>query len=322
MLRGHAEGAVEVTVRSDQGAEAVLRDEDLQVALWAMYELHYRGFSDVDDRMEWDPGLIAVRRQLETELERAVRELVAPFVSAAQDQADTFQGALEAVTLDVDGPSLAAYLQRDATIDQYREFLMLRSLYHLKESDPQAWALPRLAGAAKVALAELQYDEFGAGRADRLHQELFARTLRGADLDPEYGAYVEFTPAVTLANNNVMSFFGLHRRLRGAAMGHLAAFETTSSLPCRKYAQGADRLGFGEEVTQYFEEHIEADAVHEHVAQRNICGAMVAEDPAIADDILLGAAACVHVGNLEGTQLISAWETGGSAKRKTEEVAA
>lgn len=46
--------------------------------------------------------------------------------------------------------------------------------------------MPRLTGGAKVALAELQYDEFGAGRADRLHQELFARTLRGAGLDDAY----------------------------------------------------------------------------------------------------------------------------------------
>ena len=322
MLRGPAEGVLEVPLRVDQDAETILNDDDLQIALWGMYELHYRGFSDVDDRMEWDPQLIAVRGRLETALERAVRELVGPFVSRAEEQTETFQAALEHVIQEVDGPSVAVFLQREATTDQYREFLMLRSLYHLKESDPQVWALPRLTGGAKVALAELQYDEFGAGSADRLHQTLFARTLRGADLDDEYGAYVELTPAATLANNNVMSLFGLHRRLRGAAMGHLAAFETTSSLPCRKYAQGAERLGFNGEVTHYFEEHVEADAVHEHVAQRAICGAMVAEDPILANDILLGAAACVHVGNLEGSQLISAWKVGGSALRQTEGVAA
>ena len=321
MLRGPAEGILEVPFRADRDVDAILNDDDVQIALWAMYELHYRGFTDVDDRMEWDPQLIAVRSRLEAELEQGVRQLVAPFVSRAEE-ADTFQAALENVIQDVDGPSVAAFLQREATADQFREFLMLRSLYHLKESDPQAWVVPRLTGGAKVALAELQYDEFGAGRADRLHQDLFARTLRGADLDDEYGAYVELTPAATLAADNVMSLFGLHRRLRGAAMGHLAAFETTSSLPCRKYAQGADRLGFSSEVTQYFDEHVEADAVHEHVAQRSICDAMVADDPALANDILVGAAAYVHVGSLEGSQLISSWEAGGSALRRTEGVAA
>jgi len=322
MLRGPSEGALGIPFRTDGSAETILTDDDLQIALWALYELHYRGFTDVDERMEWDPQLIAVRGRLEALLEQAVRGLVAPFVSRAEEQAESFQAALENVIQSSDGPSLAVFLQRQATVDQYLEFLMIRSLYHLKESDPHAWVVPRLTGGAKVALAELQYDEFGAGRADQLHQELFARTLRGADLDDRYGAYVELTPAATLAANNVMSLFGLHRRLRGAAMGHLAAFETTSSLPCRKYAQGADRLGFSSEVTQYFDEHVEADAVHEHVAQRGICGAMVSEEPQLANDILVGAAANVHVGNLEGSQLISAWEAGGSALRRMEGVAA
>ena len=29
--------------------------DDEQVALWALYELHHRGFEDVDDELEWDP---------------------------------------------------------------------------------------------------------------------------------------------------------------------------------------------------------------------------------------------------------------------------
>lgn len=322
MLSGPGNGALDVPIPWDEGTEAALKDDDMQIALWALYELHYRGFADVDERMEWDPQLIAVRARLEAVLEQAIQGLVAPFVSKAEDEADNFQTALENVIQDVDGPSVAVFMQREATADQYLEFLMIRSIYHLKESDAHAFVVPRLGGAAKVALAELQYDEFGAGRPEQLHQELFARALRGAGLDDQYGAYIEMTPATTLASNNMMSLFGLHRRLRGAAMGHLAAFETTSSLPCRKYAQGADRLGFSGEVTQYFEEHIEADAVHEHMAQRSICGAMVAEDPALARDILVGAAACVHVGKVDAIHLLDAWAAGASALRQSEEAAA
>ena len=151
-----------------------------------------------------------------------------------------------------------------------------RSLYHLKESDPTAFVLPRLDGPAKAALAELLYDEYGGGRPDRLHATLFARALEGCGLDPAYGAYVDLTPGYTLAVNNAMSLFGLHRRLRGAALGHLAAFEATSSLPCRRIASGIRRLGLPDAVWDYFDEHVEADAVHEQVALRNICGTLVA----------------------------------------------
>lgn len=133
---------LDIPFRAGDGAETVLNDCDLQIALWGLYELHYRGFTDVDEGMEWDPQLIAIRGRLEADLERGVRELVAPFVASAEEQADSFQAALDNVIQDVDGPSLAAYVQRDATTDQYLEFLMLRSLYHLMESDPHAGSCP------------------------------------------------------------------------------------------------------------------------------------------------------------------------------------
>ena len=43
-------------------------------------------------------------------------------------------------------------------------------------------------------------------------------------------------PVEILEQNNALSMFGLQRRLRGAAVGHLAAFEATSSLPSRRNA--------------------------------------------------------------------------------------
>lgn len=51
------------------------------------------------------------------------------------------------------------------------------------------------------------------------------------ELSDKPDAYLDLVPAVTLTSVNTMSFFGLHRRLRGAIVGHLAAFEMTSSLP-------------------------------------------------------------------------------------------
>jgi hypothetical protein len=146
-----------------------------------------------------------------------------------------------------------------------------------------------------------------------LHSALFARALEGADLDPTYGAYLDVVPAQTLAFNNAMSFFGLHRRLRGALMGHLAAFESTSSLPCRRYSGGAERLGFGEQVQEYFDEHVEADSVHEQLAVRSICQRLVDDEPALHRDVLTGAAACVQLDALAGRQMVDAWHRGRSA---------
>ena len=51
----------------------MLRDEDLQLALYCSYELHYRGLPDVDDAWEWEPSLLALRRSLEERFEDARR---------------------------------------------------------------------------------------------------------------------------------------------------------------------------------------------------------------------------------------------------------
>ena len=292
-------------------------EEDLGIALWTLYELHYRGFDDVADAREWDPGLIAVRGTLERAFERDIRALAAARFGDLLEPAtgSDVVASLEAIVEADAGPSVATYLHREATEDQFREFLTLRSVYHLKETDPHAWLLPRLEGPAKVALAELAYDEYGDGRPERSHPRLYAEALAGADLDPTYGAYVDDAPAHVLAVNNAMSLFGLHRRLRGACAGHLAAFEMTSSLPCRRIVQGAQRLGLGADVQRYFDEHVEADAVHEHLASRDICGALVRAEPDLLADVLLGAATCLALDAVSATALLEDWRSGRTGLR-------
>jgi hypothetical protein len=286
-------------------------EEDLQLSLWMLYELHYRGFDDVDDAREWDPSLLVLRARLEEQFESDLRASCEGIVGLAAEH-ESVPDQLAAIAAYDAGVSLPQFLQRKAGSDQYLEFLVQRSLYHLKESDPHAWVVPRLDGPAKVALAELQYDEFGGGRPERLHSRLFADALEACGLDASYGAYVDRVPGYTLAANNAMSLFGLHRRLRGAAMGHLAAFEMTSSLPCRRYLQGAQRLELGGPVERYFDEHVEADAVHEHIASRAICGALVEAEPQLRADVLFGAAACVHLDAVAAEEMIGAWTGGGS----------
>ena len=89
----------------------------------------------------------------------------------------------------------------------------------------------------------------------------------------------------------LMSFFGLHRRRRGAIAGHLAVLETTSSEPMRRYAAGLRRLGFGEDATRFFDEHVEADSVHENIAAYDMAQGLAVAEPDLTADILFGARA-------------------------------
>lgn len=298
-----------------------LTDRDFQLALWMLYELHYRGFDGVDPELEWDPLLLAARAGLERRFEQAVRELAEPtagFAVAAPDEqpdavADRVVAALVALTRGDDASAMATHLARHATEDQFREYLAERAVYHLHESDPQSFVLPRIGGPAKAALAELQHDEYGGGRPQRLHAALFGRALESLRMTTVLTPYVDAAEATTLASVNVMSLFALHRRLRGAALGHLAAFEATSSVPCALIARGAQRLGLPEPVVDYYLEHVEADSVHEQLAIREICGALVREQPGLAADVVLGAAACLSVDGLAGDVVLARWGAGSGA---------
>ncbi|WP_019145692.1 iron-containing redox enzyme family protein [Aeromicrobium massiliense] len=276
--------------------------EDAQVTLWSLYELHYRGFEDVDDALEWHPDLLAVRAGLEAELEATLRDRC-PEV----DLGDDFAAGLFSFIEDHDGPSVARFVQRDATHEQVMDLLRWRSIYHLKESDPQAWVVPRLSPGPKAALMELQYDEFGNGDPQLLHAHLFAQGLAASGLRPDYGAYIDEAPVEVLEENNAMSLFGLHRRLRAASLGHLAAFEATSSGPSRRMSRGLNRLGFPAEMSAYYDEHVEADAVHEQLAVRTIAGAVVAEDPSLVQDVVLGAFTCLDLEDRFAEAALTRW---------------
>ena len=285
-----------------------ITDPDAQLALWTLYELAYRGFDEVSDGLEWDPDLLRLRGSLEVTFEDEVRRSVTGLVESVRDVDDPAEQVLAMVDRS-DGVSLSTYLRREATRDQVLDYLRERSVQQLKESDPQSFVLPRLTGAAKVALAEIQYDEYGAGDPERLHQRLYAEALSAAGLDPAYGAYLDDVSAVSLAAANLMSLLCLNRRLRGAALGHFAAFEASSSVPSRRVAAAIERVGLGPVVAAYFHEHVEADSVHEQVAARDMCGAWVAEHPDLRDDVLFGAAAALHLEALSAQDLMTRWTT-------------
>jgi hypothetical protein len=201
-------------------------------------------------------------------------------------------------------------VQTTATREQVLELLRHRSLYHLQEFDPTVWVVPRLPARSKAALLEVAFDEYGAGDPRRLHSHLFSRGLVEAGLDPRPGHYVDDAPVEILEQNNAMTMLGLHRRLRAAAVGHFAAFEATSSLPSRRLARGLQRLGLGEGLVGYYTEHVTADAVHDQLACRAVCGSLVEEDPTLREDVFLGAFTCLDLEARYAAAMLDRWQVG------------
>jgi Iron-containing redox enzyme len=252
----------------------------------------------------------AGRRRFRAALEREFAAALDQLVGEEAQECEEVGVELQRLVRLDPGPPLSRYAETSATRQQLVEHVVHRSAYQLKEADPHSWAIPRLRGKVKAALVEIQYDEYGAGAGERMHSALFAGTMRALGLDPRYGAYLDHLPAVTLATVNVMSYFGLHRRLRGALAGHLAVFEMTSSVPNRRYGNGFRRLGFGPEVTAFYDEHVEADAVHESIAAWDLANALAIAEPPLASDILFGARALLALEGRWAQHLLSCWARG------------
>jgi hypothetical protein len=283
-------------------------DDDFQLALHVAYELHYGSFDGVADEWEWHPALMAYTATLEAAFERALRADADP-PSGSVDVRE----ALPKLIREAHGPSLSSYMLESGTIREVREFAVHRSAYQLKEADPHTWAIPRLAGGPKAALVTIQSDEYGGGVEQEMHSNLFAVTMQTIGLDPTYGAYLDRLPGVTLATGNLVTMFGLHRRLRGALVGHLAVFEMTSVIPMARYSQALRRLGVASAARRFYDVHVEADAHHEVVALHDLAVAFARQEPDLAGDILFGASALMDVETRFAGHLLSAWQSGRSS---------
>ncbi|MFH8883580.1 iron-containing redox enzyme family protein [Streptomyces californicus] len=285
--------------------------DDLHLLLYVLYELHYRGFAGVDERLEWDPALLGVRGAAEDLFLDAVRR-------DGGSGGDDVAGAVDALQMEPvgdDGHGVSHHLRREGELWQLREYAAVRSLYHLKEADPHLWVVPRLRGRAKAAMVAVEFDEFGAGRAEDVHAQLFADLLADLGLDVRYGHYLDAAPAQALATVNLMSLFGLHRRLRGALVGHFATVEITSSPGSRRLAEALRRAGAGPAAQRFYDEHVEADAVHEQVVRHEVIGGLLEDEPRLAADIVLGIEATGHLEDRLGDHLLAAWREGRSALR-------
>jgi Iron-containing redox enzyme len=274
--------------------------EDLQLTLYCCYELHYRGFAGVVDDLEWDPGLLAVRRELEQVFLTALRSDI-PGGSDVTTEVD----ALLVEVVDAEGVS--HYLRRAGKRWQLREYVAHRSLYHLKEADPQAWVIPRVSGPAKAALVTVEHDEYGSGNPHRMHARLFATMMTELGLCPDYGAYLNAVPAPTLAEVNFMSLCGLHRQLRGALIGQFATVELTSSPGSDRLVRAMHQLGCSPAAIEFYAEHIEADAVHEQLVRHGVIAPLLAAEPELAADVVFGIQASTLLADRLSYLLLRAW---------------
>jgi hypothetical protein len=285
--------------------------DDLQMALYVAYEVHYSDLPGVASEVEWDPEMIRFRASLEGAFARSLVDVVGP---ATGRQRPDVREAIPAIIAADDGPSLSTYMEREGTLEQMRDAVLHRSPYQLKEADPHTFAIPRLRGRAKQLLVQIQTGEYGADTPGReMHSTLFAQTMSSLGLDPTPNAHLDILPGTAMMVSNLISLFGLNRRWRGALVGHLAVFELTSVAPMARYSRALARMDAPPEARRFYDVHVLADAEHEVLAL-NMAAEFVADEPSLLADVLFGARAVNAVEAMFAATLLRGWDAATRAR--------
>ncbi len=272
----------EAITRALSATVDLLRDDDLQSTLYCRYALHLHGLPGVDDGWEWHPALVAAIASLQTAFEDALRDHAARLVADTAPTPDRSSSGTP------DGPN---------RVDPAAE--LLGWLNALTRADLGGSLSRHLARRATPE----QFADFLRFRSVYQLKEADPHTLA----IPRLRGRAKSALVEIQADEYGDVLFGLHRRLRGAAVGHLAALEMTSSVPMRRYSRAAARLGLDAAARAYFDEHIEVDAVHEQVALHDMVAPLVSAEPELRGDVLLGAATCLLLDAAITDELLARW---------------
>jgi hypothetical protein len=98
-------------------------------------------------------------------------------------------------------------------------------------------------------------------------------------------------------------------------VGHFAAVEITSSPGSRRLAEAMRRTGAGPSAEFFYDEHVEADAVHEQVVRHEVIGGLLAQEPHLAADVAFGIDVTGHLEDRFAARLLDDWHAGRSSLR-------
>lgn len=279
-------------------------DRDMQLAWFMLNEASFAGWHGIDEAAEWHPHVVELRQHFEN-----------GFVALVKQRFNDIRDPLlvvDQILNAVDGPSMSLYLADHGTPDQVAESLMLRYPYQYKEADPHTLAIPRLDGAEKRALIEIQTGEYGVGHRST-HAELFRAAAEAIGVDGDYTGIIDQLPGVAFATSNLVAMGGLNRALRGVVVGQLALFEMDSVKPNGTMVRACDRLQLPDATRRFFDVHVMADAEHEVIARQAFLEAYPRSEPAQTDNLLFGIKAQHAIDLALADQAIAAWSGGESA---------
>lgn len=238
---------------------------------------------------DWQQQLDADQRMLRLEGAFLEEERAAIHARAAAAPTDVagFVAWFEALLQDGPGQDdpLFPWLAEEATIADFKYYLRQEAAGEAGFDDLVALTQVKVPASAKMELANNYWDEMGRGNPKGMHGPMLDGVVETLELDPR----IEDTVWESLALANGMTAMATTRRYAWHSVGALGAIELTAPARSRAVADGLRRLGFGKEVSRYFDLHAVLDVKHSEDWNAKVITPLVAEDPRRATAIAEGA---------------------------------
>jgi heme oxygenase-like protein len=287
------DAALDAALRSAYDAGDPTALQDVQQALFAIYETSFANPLSPACTHEWAPWLVAVRERMErTWLASDLATLDVPTADACRrmttdEVRDWFlRAAAEESTVDRD---VVGYLEHHATVEDYKLFVRADAHLNFRFYDALVLSLIHYSEPVKTEISEHFWEEAGEGAVDRSHTRQFSRSLErlglGWELSPTWDDWRPF------AGYNLYLCLGLARRHYFKALGSLAMPELFDVARDQAIVNGLRRLGFDPEHDfEYYWNHVEADAEHGPGWLNGVILPIVAAQPEATHELIVGAA--------------------------------
>ena len=93
------------------------------------------------------------------------------------------------------------------------------------------------------------------------------------------------------------------------------AAETTAAPGHGRRDEAMRRKGAGPAAEHFYDEHVEADAVHEQVVRHEVIGGLLEQEPQLEPDVVFGIDATGYVEDRFAARLLGDWRAGRSSLR-------
>jgi hypothetical protein len=83
-----------------------------------------------------------------------------------------------------------------------------------------------------------------------------------------------------------------------------------------RYSRALARLGIGPAARRFYDVHVEADAIHEHIALEDMVAGLLTDDPAAAGALRFGARALAAVEQRFAGHVLGSWSDHATSLRR------